>query len=235
MQLKKFLERVSISIDSLITLVETSNNTCLFIKNEKSQYVFANNNFIHLMGLKNLSQLQQFSDEELSSNKHYSKVYRNHDSFIIEEKKELSVYSPVSPSFNQPLVKYMQGNLYPLFSKDHEQRYIMGITRPHNKLLKLDWDNVFKLSLESLNELLNKRSYLVITDTREVSVSKKEIIILILLLKGCNAREIAPSLQIKQTTVESYIVNIKNKFGVSLRSELIQYLIKNKLLEQIII
>ena len=62
-----------------------------------------------------------------------------------------------------------------------------------------------------------------------------EIRTIIQLLKGAHAGEIAKELHIKQTTVESYLIHIKNKLAVSNKSELINRIISEKLLEQIII
>ena len=62
-----------------------------------------------------------------------------------------------------------------------------------------------------------------------------EICILVQLLKGAHAGGIAKELQIKQTTAESYLVNIKNKLAVNSKSALINAVINGKLLEQIIV
>ena len=62
-----------------------------------------------------------------------------------------------------------------------------------------------------------------------------EIRTLIQLLKGLHAGEIAQALGIKQTTTESYLVNIKNKLSVEKKSDIIDRVAKEKILQQILL
>jgi DNA-binding CsgD family transcriptional regulator len=97
----------------------------------------------------------------------------------------------------------------------------------------LDWDTLFGLSCEEMRSLLKKPSYRINKDALTVSLSKMELMTIALLLKGKHAGEIRHSLGIGQSTVESYLINIKNKLGVHRKSELIETLIKYQLLKQI--
>ena len=58
---------------------------------------------------------------------------------------------------------------------------------------------------------------------------------LVPLLKGAQAGDIAKELLIKQTTAESYLVNIKNKLAVNNKSELINLVVSSKILEQVVL
>lgn len=237
MKLQHFLKTVDspFGLSDIAIYLNHSPHCCFFIKDECSRYLFANQNFINLMGLKTIQQLQQFRDEELSIHQNDAKRYQDHDAYVVEEGFVLTVNETLSPRHNQPILKTMEGKLFPLFAHNSKARYIMGMVAPQNQLLRLDWDTVFQLSPLELDELLVKRSYLVELDIGQISFSKMEIKTLIQLLNGRHAGEIAELLHIKQTTVESYIVNIKNKLGLSLKSELIQYVTRNRLLQQIII
>ena len=99
----------------------------------------------------------------------------------------------------------------------------------------LDFDTVFSITNEQLNELLTKRSYPIQLTFGIISLSNMEIRTLILLLKGLHAGEIAQALGIKQTTTESYLVNIKNKLSVEKKSDLIYRVTKEKILHQILV
>ena len=55
------------------------------------------------------------------------------------------------------------------------------------------------------------------------------------MVKGMNAQEIAAALALQQTTVEGYSQNIKNKLGVSRKSEIIAAALEGRLLEEILI
>lgn len=101
-------------------------------------------------------------------------------------------------------------------------------------LSKLDWNAIFQLSNLQLDTLLNKPRYQIKLDIGQVTLSKMEIKTLVQLLRGKHAGEIAHSFQLKQTTIESYLSNIKNKLGVRLKSELIHRVINNQLLQQVV-
>lgn len=235
--INQFIQKIEspFNIGDLLPLVHESPNHCFFIKNEHSRYLFANDNFIRLMGLSSLQQLRLSSDDELSSNKHDSKKYRDLDCCVVEEGHALTVSEAISPRHHPSITKTMQGKLYPLFSRDAQARYVLGIVVPETKLLKLDWETVFQLSTTQLDDLLIKRSYPIKLDMSQITLSKMEVKTLIQLLKGEHSGEIAVALKLKQTTVESYLGNIKNKLGVGLKSELIHRVISTQLLQQIII
>ena len=224
-----------VSISDLLSVASASQYQCLFIKDEKSKYVYANDNFIQLMGLKTLRQLQHLTDYELYGNIKEAEKYREHDQYILEESKILTVNEVVDPLYNQYITKTMQGNLYPVFAQSDKANFVLGIVSPESKLLKLDFDTIFKLNQNELGELLVKRTYLVSVNGRSVGLAKMEICTLILLFKGFHAGEIAKELHIKQTTVESYIVHIKNKLSVSNKKELINLIINEKILHQIML
>ena len=223
------------SVGDLLDIVSTSQNQCIFIKNEQSNYSYANENFIRLMGLQNLGQLRHLSDYDLCKNYKEANKYREHDRYILEEEKILQVCEEIYPHHNQPIIKTMKGKLYPLFAESECANYVLGVVVPESKLLKLDFDTLFKLNQNELDDLLVKRSYTVNTSTGSIKLSKMEIRTLVPLLRGFHAGEIAKELQIKQTTVESYLINIKNKLAVNNKSELINLILNEKLLQQVML
>ena len=233
----QFLRSVQspISMGDMLELFCSSDRQCIFIKNDKFEYCYANNNYLQLMGLQKLNQLMQLSDHDLSQNKKSADTYRELDNHILAEGTSLSVCENVAPNLNQPIVKTMQGMLYPLFANSDRPNYILGVVTPHSKLLKLNFDTVFQLSQRELYELLIKRRYTVQLSFGWVILSKMEICTLIHLLKGGHAGDVAKELGIKQTTVESYLVNIKNKLAVDSKSELINLIHREKILQQIVL
>ncbi|MCH9757405.1 MAG: helix-turn-helix transcriptional regulator [Gammaproteobacteria bacterium] len=227
--------KTPVNLNELFTLLNTTSYQCLFLKNSQSNYLYANLNFIQLMGLNTLHQLRSSTDLELSSNVKDAKMYRDLDCCVLEESEALTVSETITPKRNQPIVKTMQGKLYPLFTEDGRANYILGVVAPESKLLRLDWDQVFQLSPDMLRSLLVKRSYAIQLPFGDISLSKMEILTLIELLKGQHAGEISEALQLKQTTIESYLMNIKNKLGVSTKSELIHIVTRNNVLQQIML
>lgn len=232
-----FMQTVTASMNAtqLIEFHSPNDNQCIFIKDHRSAYCYANNNYIQLMGLRNFKQLQQLDDNALSKHQTDAIKYRELDQCTLDEQMPLDVCEKIYPYLNQPIVKTMQGKLYPLFNQNGNAHYVLGVVKPTSKLLKLDFDTLFNLSQELLTELLIKRSYTIQVEFGEITLSKMEIKTLIELIKGARANDIAQALQIKQTTVESYLIHIKNKLFVTSKSELINKVLRQKILEQIIL
>lgn len=226
---------VAISLSNLLQSFEQNTYQCIFVKNQQSQFMYANQNFIQLMGLKNLQQLRYASDLELSTHARDAKKYKELDSCVLEEKKPLGVKETIVPKKNKSVIKTMKGTLYPLISNHGQADYILGVVAPESKLLKLDWDTLFRLTPDEMRELLVKRSFKFEFPRGCVSLSKMELLCLIQLLKGQHAGEIAQSLNLKQTTVESYLGSVKNKLGVNHKSELLNLVMKHTVLQQIIL
>jgi DNA-binding CsgD family transcriptional regulator len=219
---------------ALLELLELKQHTCIFIKNAHSRYCYANDNFVKLMGLQTLRQLINYSDFELSTNIDDAIKYKNLDAEVLDTKSPSKVKEVIMPKLNQPIIKTMAGSLYPL-EDAKKSIYVMGIVTPSDKLIKLDLETVFKLSISELDLMLVKKKYTIHDKHRILQFSKMEVKTLVLLLKGKNAGEIACCLQLKQTTVESYVSNIKNKVGLSRKSELIDFVIEANLIEQILV
>lgn len=228
------LSNSPINLAELLSVIDSSKHQCLFIKNAQSNYLYANDNFLSLVGLDNLSQLRHTSDAQLFTSKQQVYKYKALINWVVEEKESLNVQEIVSPTRNPSFSMRMPGKLYPLFAESGNVQSVMGIILPETKLLKLDWDTVFNLTTKELDSLL-KPKYIIKLSTGSLVLSKREIQVLIQLIKGSNAGEIASTLGIKQTTVESYLVNIRNKLNVGGRSELINFIIHEQLLQKIII
>lgn len=233
----EFMEQIELSMPlmELASILNAPSYHCVSIKNEQSNYLYANDNFLHLMGLQHMKQLRQLSDIELSQNKEDAKLYRDLDCRVLEEKKTIQVSETLMPKCNQPIIKTMTGALHPLAHKDRAPAFVLCIVTPQSQLLRLDWETVFKLTPAELRNLLVKRRYTIHLPFGPIILSKMEILTLVELLKGQQAREMAVSLCLKQTTVESYLSNIKNKCGVSNKSELLQLVISSNFLKQIIL
>ena len=224
-----------LKLDELLELFNAPQSQCIFIKNEHSQYTYANDNFIQIMGMRTLTQLQNLSDYDLCQNPKEAAKYQDYDQWILSEGKTVEVKETIYPLYNQPITKTMQGKLYPLFSKNDNPNFVLGIVTPDSKLLKLDFDTLFSLTQQELNELLIKRSYNIMLSTGPITLSKMEIRTIVQLLKGAHAGEIAKALDLQQTTVESYLLNIRNKLGANNKSELIDRIINEKILQQVML
>lgn len=222
-----------VSLVDLIGALESSQNQYIFIKDTQHHYHYANENFIQLLGLENINQLRRISDFDLYKTKREADIYHSLQDCVVDTSAPLPVCEQVAPINNAPIVKTMEGSLYPLYSNHATAQFVMGIVTPQTRVFKLNWETIFNLNIRQIDALLVKRSYPIKLAANQLVLSKMEIKTLIQLLRGGRSGDIAMSLNIKKSTVESYLNTIKNKLGVSHRSELIGLLIDSKLLEQV--
>jgi DNA-binding CsgD family transcriptional regulator len=213
-----------------------SKTSCISIKNTQRTYAFANSNFAQLMGLQEASQLLALKDLDLTDNKDLLHTIKHDDEYILETAQSLKVCEELYPNFAPHLVKKVSGSIHPIFYKDEKTpRFILGIFNPMTQLLSLDFDTLCSLPFSELCLLLPTKNNTILFQGMNFSLSKREVEVILGLIRGMHAGEVAASLHLKQTTVESYIQNIKNKFGLSLKSELISAILENNVLKQILL
>ncbi len=223
-----------LNLKELCNLISENKTHYLFIKNKNSQYEYANNSFFQLMGFNNLARLVGKSDFQLYTDKIKIKQYREDDSRVFDEEKTLSLLNEVNPKNNSSLITTMEGKLYPLAIHSEKPDYVLGLVSSLTHIRQLDWDTLFNLSSSELNVLLTKKSYSFNAQWGAISLSKRELQVLFELIHGYHAGEIANRLGLKQTTVESYLVNVKDKLYLNTKSELISFIISSKLFHQIL-
>lgn len=224
-----------INLQELIHLLSTPEPQGLFIKNRNLQYVYATSFFIGLMGLKNGAEIAGMEDTMLCSDKALTDRYQDYDKKVLETGMPIVLSDTIQPKYNDGYVNIMEGMEYPLYGKSGRPEYVLGIVTPKMRPMKLDWNTLFNLDGNKLENLLSKKGYTLKSSMSQIRFSRRELQVLIALIQGKRAGETADTLNLKQSTVESYIKNIKNKIGVNSKSELIHYLTDNRLLEQIIL
>ncbi|MBA3537129.1 MAG: helix-turn-helix transcriptional regulator [Tatlockia sp.] len=223
-----------INLQELCNLFSENKTQYLFIKNRQSEYQYANSAFFSLLGLKQLTHLVGKSDFQLYDDKIKIQQYRGDDSFVFEEEKPLTLLNDLNPKNNSSIIITMEGKLYPLSIHSEKPDYVLGIVSSSANIRQLDWDTLFNLTTAELNELLTRKSYAITFGWGKTVLSKRELQVLFELIHGYHAGQIAQRLFLKQTTVESYLVNIKNKLYLNTKSELISFVISSKLFHQIL-
>jgi DNA-binding CsgD family transcriptional regulator len=232
-----FLKKTHVHTEAewLLDILNNNDHSYVFIKDTKLKYLYANQLFLNLLGINSLNGLINKKNDTFYNDKSLIKCYRECDEYVIEEQKSLLVCEPLAPKLNRNIKKVVEGQLYPIYSDSNKVEYVLGVVSPKSKLIHLDWETIFRLSTQEINTILTKRSYVISVNSYTTTLSKMEIRTLIELFKGKNANEIAEELYIQQTTVESYLKNIRNKLGASSKSELINVLIRENVLKQIIL
>lgn len=226
---------VHIPINALKTLISPQKNQVIFVKNNHHLYQYSNPLFCKLMGFQKEVSLKNLTDYDLCRNKFKVKTYLAHDEEVLDTHRTIAVSEEILPKNNTSLITQLSGFIHPLFDDKFNTVGVLGMMTLHHQLLNLDLDSALKLSPEEIDQLLIKRTYRITLQNRIISLSKREIQCILELVKGAHAGEIADVLKLKQSTVEFYLKNIKNKLGESKRNNLIKTIFNHQLIEQIIL
>ncbi|WP_419420730.1 helix-turn-helix transcriptional regulator [Legionella sp. D16C41] len=219
--------------DFLSLLSEKEN--FIFVKNKFSVYQNANQQFLDLMGLNTLKNLYKKTDYDLCRDTTKIKIYLQHDEEVLETEQSLVVNEEILPQKNRLLRKQMTGTIYPIFNQGSKPIAILGVVKTKYLPFKLTLETAITMSKEEMDNNFIRRSYPVVIYDKKITLSKREIQCIIELLKGKNAKEIAETFRLKQTTIEFYLENIKEKFGATSKSSLIMTVYNQRIIQQIIL
>jgi DNA-binding CsgD family transcriptional regulator len=211
-----------------------SNYTTISIKMKDKGYLYANNNFFNLVGCSP-NKLISKDDTAITDNKKLVRIYQDLDDSAISSEKVQTVRECVQPKAYKNLVKVMVGKIFPLYLNSDAPNSVLGIYIPETKILNITPNQIFSLSSEEWQQFLSRRTYYADINGISFSFSRREILCVIELLKGKQAGQIAETFSLKQSSVEYYIQNLKNKCGVVKKNELIDFFIKNEILQQMIV
>lgn len=225
----------NIPTKALSMLLNPAKDAFIFVKDHNSHFLYGNPAFIELMGLKCASDLTGRTDAELTRDQTKVQRYREDDAIVREEERELTISETVLPRYHSHLTQHLTGQLFPLYQHKSTPVATLGICRTSYHPFKLSIDILFSMTPTEIHQWLRKPSYPICVNKNPITISRRELQCVLELIKGKHAGEIAAALCLKQTTVESYLINLKNKLGVSLKSDLIQIIFKEKILEQVIL
>ncbi len=220
--LEQFLHNIRFMLDNLPGL--------FFVKDLSSHYVGASQNCEKALGLK-INTLIGKSDYEFPWAKCASN-YRQNDVTALNQKKS-DVLEPIP--LGSGLVLATRCVRVPVC--DNEGK-VLGLLGQVNVFSSND---SFNKALQTLSQIdgaygLHETTYTQYHLTEyqnKFHFTARETECLFLMLRGKTAKEIGTFLEISKRTVEQYIENIKNKMGVSTRSEVIATAIEAGLLDVI--
>lgn len=129
----------------------------------------------------------------------------------------------------------MIGKIHPIYLADNQLAGVLGIVKPQYLPFKLTLETALTFTKEEIKKNFIKRSYPVRVHNQDINLSRREVECIIELLKGKHAGEIGEALQLKQTTIEFYIENIKNKLGATNKSSLVMTILNQNILNQIVL
>lgn len=223
---------VQIPQEDFFSLLSQNKERFIFIKNDVSVYQYANPLFLELMGIRSIKHL---SDCDLCRDPKKVKIYQEHDSEVLETEKALQVIEEILPQKNELIRKQMGGKIYPIYSGASKPIAIMGVVQPCHQPFHLTIETAVGLTKEDMDANFIRRSYQVLVYNNRITLSKRELQCIIELIKGKTAGEIATTLALKQTTIEFYIENIKDKLGATSKSSLIMTIFNQKIIQQIVL
>ncbi|STX50966.1 transcription regulator protein, response regulator containing CheY-like receiver domain and HTH DNA-binding domain [Legionella busanensis] len=115
----------------------------------------------------------------------------------------------INKAIQDPLIKPWRNN------------YLTKHNNHNDEILYVEKKSYFNKNY-TINNLLNSKG-------DKIKLTKRELDCAYLLIRGKTYREIAVSLSLSPRSIESYIESIKNKTSCYKKSELIEWLLKNKL------
>lgn len=218
--------------EDFFSLLKGNPDSFVFIKDSSSRYLYANPLFLDVMGVKSFKEIYKKTDMHLCRDAQKVKIYQQHDAETLETEKILQVHEEIVPKNNELIKKQMKGTIYPIYSSASKPIAVMGIVQPYNIPFKLTLETAISLNLDEMNTYF-RRSHQVLVGGHAMSISKRELQCIIELIKGKTAGEMATALRLKQTTIESYINNLKNKLGASSKSSLVSTIFSQKIIQQV--
>lgn len=221
--------------EALNALISAGNDKFIFIKSALSVFQYANPLFINMMGLNNLDEIRNQTDVDLCRDKQKARIYVQDDERVIDTEKPAVICEEVIPKHNPAFQEILTGTLYPLHTGKSAPSAVLGICGYQRVVKKLTIELSLMLNTVELDYLLTKTRYIINAFNRKISLSKREVQCLIELIKGNHAGETASLLSLKQTTIESYISNLKNKLGATSKSSLINTVLTQNIIQQIVI
>lgn len=195
----------------------------------------ANDNTVKLLGFSSLDQMLGITGAEVKcKSAEYANVFNEQYNKVMKEKRALTIID-LHPFYedNRPVMLLSQktpffdaaGNIAGVIWQGSEisQQKLMNITL-----------NIAKQDRKFLSKNHQNRSYTLMPPSDAYcKLSNRELECLFFLIRGKSASNIAVTLKISKRTVESYIENIKNKFGCLSKNEVIEKAIDNHFIDMI--
>lgn len=175
------------------------------------------------------------NSEDLCANKQQVKPLLDLDQQVIESEKEILLEGKVIPDAMPWQTYQVQGSMYPISINDGKPELALVIAETKVIPIRLDLSTVISMSFDELNLRLNRNSYFILCYGIMQKISRREIQCIVEMIKGKHAGQIAQTLQLKQSTVESYIKSLKEKLGATNKNSLLETVFREKILEQIVI
>ncbi|KTC72545.1 LuxR family transcriptional regulator [Legionella birminghamensis] len=184
----------------------------VYFKKNDGGYFGANDSILHYFDLPDHSQLLQLKEIEVLPSIEIYNAVLNNDELVKKSECPNVFYEQGFISIKSPL--YNGTNIVGLLGISLKmEQYSLG---DFNSIISII-NTIFQQSLSNeISEIncINKKPL-------SINLTPREIDCLRLYMKGYTIKNIAKYLNLSSRSIEFYMVNIKNKFGVNKRSELL--------------
>jgi len=181
----------------------------VFVKDKSSRYLYANKPYMTLNGINSLDEIIGELDESRPGlEPEICEVLREQDQKVMNTEKELLILD-IYP-YNTNEWRIFLTTKTPLYSPDSNE--VIGTIGSLTDLSK------FRLVPTLLNKML---SITPSTDNNHSKLSKRQKEILVHMMGGRTAKEIAKDLDLSPRTVDVHINNLKLMFNCERKSEII--------------
>lgn len=198
----------------------------VYIKDECSRYVYANEWFLSFYGMTCLEQIYHKTDYDLPWEK-YAGQYITHDNEAIAI-GELQVIEPtLAPKGNEVLIL---SHKYAFHDPETKQSGMMGISR-------MICENAMKAVLPAIGHqhasALKFSGHLFnikVNEHASIPLTGRELDVLYYILHGLSQKQVADKLKLSVRTVESYVDPIKAKLKCGNKHQLFEFAIRHGLM-----
>ncbi len=176
-------------------------------KDSNLRYLGCNANFAQAMQLSHVDKIIDLSDADLPGTEVDYYFHKNNDELVLAGQTVKALHKSDSSLFS--LVKQ------PLLDAD---KNVCGVIFHCQEVMANDFlTHIYHTDKKYKPQAVNYR----IGSSNTRNLSEREMECLFYLLRGMSARAIAECLQLSKRTVETYIENIKNKFGCDTKAILL--------------
>lgn len=197
-------------------------NIFLVVKDLQSRYLASNQLAANLFGYQSLDEVTGISDYDMKC-----EAVEFAQQFVEEDKKVITTNQPLSVLY---ILKYADGNIHNIAAKKtpikNSSGMITGVICQGGSLNTFASMHVIRNLLRLDQKYLNKSPlmgcyYSDAPYQPDIQLTKQQLNCLFYLLRGKTAKEISFIIHKSQRTIESHIEQLKNKFGCSTKSQLI--------------
>lgn len=215
-------------VKQLLDLIDDP-HSFVFVKDQQHRYVACNNNYARFLGLENDKSIIGLTDAII--NPIHAEIYRTDDDKVLHGQ----ILNINNPGYFKDLgIVMVAGKIAPIKDEYDQNIGILGTTKlVHSLANKSFAQAIAMLNAHSIPYIVTKNSYTITTRYGKIKLSKRETECILFLFKCLTSTEIAENLELSKRSVESYLVNIKNKLNVNHKSEIIEAVVLGGLLEQL--